>query len=271
MSCGSGIWALQNGDSGACNGCAKTTVDPGVWTCCPNGDISLDLRGKNAKVCTSYSTQGSCEFKQKDLRALQVDLQSSECDGLWVAPLWIAPESWVAPQHSTGEIDIFERGCAAADGYLLSFGEEPRYIINDAWGEQGNTAAHTALTAYLTFDPDKNTVDIYKCPLKSNPIDVGTAAAGCVLTKSYQGYYTDTAAKTNHGEEYFRLVSDVWNGCPNLNCGRKPNLTSSNCRFSISDIKMQFSPESTASGKSPFRNGNAACDPLWHKSQSTTL
>jgi hypothetical protein len=265
MSCGSGIWSKRDGDYGACNQCPPTTVPPDTWTCCANGDISFDIRGKNAKVCTSWSTEGSCEFKQKDVRALQATLQSSGCDGLWAAPLWIAPRSWAAPQHATGEIDVFERGCSTADGYLLSFGESAQYIVPEAWGENGKAGAATALTAYMAFDPTKDTIDVYHCPIKSNPIEVGPAAAGCTKTRSHQGYYRDTAGQTGNGEEYMRLVSDVWNGCEALNCGRKPNMTSSDCQFRVTDIKLQFSPESTTSG-SPFLNKNPACDPLWHKS-----
>ena len=152
MSCGGGIWGKRNGDSGACNQCPPTVAADGAWTCRANGDISFDIRGKNAKVCTSWSTEGSCEFKQKDLRALQATLQSSGCDGLWAAPLWIAPKSWAAPQHATGEIDVFERGCSTANGYLLSFGESDQYIVPEAWGENGKAGAATALTAYRVSD-----------------------------------------------------------------------------------------------------------------------
>ena len=265
MSCGSGIWKQQNGDSGACNTSSPKPPTPeGAWSCCPNGDISFDIRDKNAKVCTSWSTEGSCEFKQKDLRALQASLQSSGCNGLWAAPLWIAPESWTKPQHATGEIDIFERGCSTADGYLLSFGESSSYIVPEAWGENGKAEATTNLTAYMTFDPSKKAIDIFTCPFDSNPIEVGPQKAGCTKTRTYQNYYDDIAKQTNNGEEYMRLVSDVWNACDTLNCGRKPNLTSSNCNFRVTNIKMQFSPESTVSG-SPFRNQNVVCDPLWHK------
>ena len=267
MSCGNGIWKTQNGQFGACGKCTSTIcASDGTWSCGANGDISLDLKGKNAKVCTSWTTQDSCEFKQKDLVALQASLQSSGCDGLWAAPLWITPQaqSWKPPQSKTGEIDVFERGCYKDDGYLLSFGGETTNVLEDAWKQKGKHGTATALTAYMTFDRKKDNIDVYLCPLKSNPIEVGPEAAGCTKTMNHAGYYRDTAGETHNGEDYLQLVSDVWNGCENLDCGQKPKLTSSECNFSVSNIKLQFTPEATASG-SPFRNQNAVCDPLWHK------
>lgn len=265
MCCGTGIWKTRNGQNGACSECLPgPPVPDGIWDCSANGDISLDLKGKNAQICTSWTTEGSCEFKQKDLRAMQANLQSSGCDGLWAAPLWMVGRSWALPQSATGEIDFFERGCVPGAGYILSFGAEDKNILKDAWGEQGKAEAATALTAYMTFDPTADNIDVYLCPLNSNPIQVGPAAAGCTKTRTHANYYHDTAHQTNNGEEYMALVSDVWNACPKLNCGKKPNITSSECNFSVTDIKLQFSQESTASG-SPFLNNNPVCNPLWHK------
>lgn len=205
-----------------------------------------------------------------DLRALQADLQSNGCNGLWAAPLWIAPQHWTAPQNETGEIDIFERGCAASDGYLLSFGQDDTggkdWIVHDAWGEQNQADAPSVFTAYMTFDPINDKIDVYKCPFKSNPIESGTA--DCTKTHTHQGYYEQTSKQTAGGTEPMRLVSDVWNGCEALNCGRKPKLTTSDCHFRVTDIKLQFSAESTAQG-SPFVGKNPDCNPLWHQAASS--
>jgi hypothetical protein len=265
MPCGDGIWKKRNGQYGACNSCFPWPhVPEGIWDCKANGDISLDLKGKNAQTCTSWTTEGSCEFKQKDLRALQANLVSSGCDGIWAAPLWMVGKDWALPQSATGEIDFFERGCFPGTGYVLAFGGEDKNILKDAWGEQGKATAATALTAYMTFDPNIDSIDIYRCPLQSNPIEVGPEAALCTKTGTYTGYYRDTAVQTKNGEEYMRLVSNMWNGCDKLICGNKPKIKSSDCNFSVTGIQLQFSQESTASGK-PFHN--PICDPLWHKAK----
>ena len=265
MACGPGVWKTFGGQAGACTCSTHPPVPNDIWKCPDDGGISLDLKGKNAQVCTSWTTQGSCEFKQKDLRALQANLESSGCDGLWVAPLWMVGSGWALPQSATGEIDFFERGCVPGAGYVLSFGAEDKNILKDAWGEQVGAKATTALTAYMTFDPEKDSIDVYRCPLKSNPIEVGPSAAGCTKTRTHTGYYHDTAIQTNHGEEYMALVSDVWNGCKELNCGNKPNITSSACNFSVTGIQLHFSPESTVGGSSPFLSKDPVCEKIWHK------
>ena len=276
MPCGEGIWGRTNGDSAACEydnrrPPAMSEADAKLWQCSDNGDISLDLRGvADARKCLSFSTEGSCEFRQKDLRGLQVNLESSGCDGLWAAPLWMVPSHWEPPQHMTGEIDVFERGCDTKDGYLLSLGENSTWILNDAWGEQGKPGAATKLTAYLQFDPVADRIAVYKCPFGSTPMRDGPDAAQCSLSKVWDRYYKDTRERTNLGEDYLHLVSDVWNeekghdyACVRASKGGAQKHT--DCHFKVSGIHMQFSEESTAAGKSPFKDGNAQCNPLHFK------
>jgi hypothetical protein len=218
----------------------------------------------------SWTTEGSCEFRQKDLRALQVNLESTGCNGLWTAPLWMTPKSWAFPQVQTGELDIFERGCKKEDGYLASFGADDKNIVRDAWGEQGTPNVDTKFTAFMTFDPLKDTVRFYKCPFGSSPMTVGTEKAACALTREYTSYYHDTKGQTNDGQEYMHFVSDVWNDWgKKINC--KDVMThTSDCAFKISGLQLQFSEESTASGKNPFSGSNAqgSCKALWYQGSS---
>lgn len=255
------------GDKGACNMCnpsvPMSSQDEQRWTC-NKGDIALNPSGSewNTKTCMSWSTQDSCEFKQKDLQALQVSLKSSNCNGIWAAPLWIAPAGWKAPQHTTGELDIFERGCSASNGYVTSFGEIDQYIIFDSWGEKGNPTANTQLTAYMEFDPAADHVKIYKCPYGSNPISEGTG--GCQMTTDYKGYFKDSAQQTNNGEEYMRLVSDLWNKCGSLNCGRAA-VGNATCSFEVSGLQLKFSDEATKKGN-PFKDpSQTQCNSIWYK------
>ena len=276
MSCGSAnaVWRKEMGSAGACDPCGTPVniapEDKKLWTCDENGDVSLDLKGsQSALKCMSWSTEGSCEFRQKDLRALQVTLESENCDDLWVAPLWMCPSEWHEQQHQTGEVDFFERGCATNDGYLLSFGESPPWIINDAWGEEGkNNKNHpSSFTALLTFDPAADEVSAYKCPKGSEPLKDGITVAGCLQTRNWPRYYSDTRERTNNGEEYMHLVSDIWNKCSSLNCGKavKPQ---SDCSFHISGLKLRFSDEATVhETKSPFKQPeNPSCSNILYRS-----
>jgi hypothetical protein len=261
------------GSAGACDPCGTPAniapEDKKLWTCDENGDISLDLKGsQSALKCMSWSTEGSCEFKQKDLRALQVTLESKNCDDLWVAPLWMCPSEWVTPQHKTGEVDFFERGCSIKDGYLLSFGESSPWIIDDVWGEKGtnNTNNPSSFTALLTFDPTADEVCAYKCPKGSDPLRDGTTLAGCTRTMTHPNYYLETQEQTNNGNEYMHLVSDIWNKCPSLNCGKAKKL-SSDCEFHISGLKLRFSDEAANhETNSPFKQPeNPSCSNIWYR------
>lgn len=267
------MWQKEMGSAGACNPCGQPAsiapADKNLWTCNEKGDISLNLEGAQpASKCMSWSTEGSCEFRQKDLRALQVTLDSVNCDDLWVAPLWMCPASWENPQHQTGEVDFFERGCATNDGYLLSFGESSPWIINDAWKEKGlnNKNHHSSFTAFLTFDPTADEVCAYQCPTGADPLRDGVTAGGCELTMKYSQYFSDTSKQTKGGTEYMHLVSDVWNKCSSLNCGKA--LKSSECRFQISGLKLKFSDDATdQETTSPFKQPeNPSCSHVWYRS-----
>ena len=268
------MWQKEMGSAGACNPCKTpqniAPEDKKLWTCDENGDIGLNLKeSQDALKCMSWSTEGSCEFRQKDLRALQVTLESEKCDDLWVAPLWMCPASWQKEQHQTGEVDFFERGCATKDGYLLSFGESAPWIINNAWGEEGKNDQNyrSSFTAFLTFDPTADEVCAYRCPTGADPMRDGVTAAGCVQTMTHERYYSDTRVQTENGNEYMHLVSDIWNLCNKLDCG-KAVKSSSDCSFQISGLKLRFSDEATDDDrKSPFKQPeNRSCSNIWYRS-----
>jgi hypothetical protein len=270
--CGSpgSIWLENMGNKGACDACnpavPMSKVDESRWTC-NKGDVSMNKDNNNfdPRTCMSWSTKGACEFKQKDLRALQVDMKSSGCNGLWVAPLWMTPENWAVPQHGTGEVDFFERGCSTKDGYLTSFGESEQYIVNNSWEEENTPNVETSLTAYMTFDPTADKVDIYKCPLGSNPLEDGTKK--CTKTATHLGYYKDTAGQTKQHTEYMHLVTDLWNKCGSLGCSSGASMSSTDCSFEVMNLKMQFTDDSTREG-SPFRDKKPQCDDIWFKNKS---
>eukprot|EP00927_Polykrikos_kofoidii_P057933 TRINITY_DN52184_c0_g1_i1.p1 TRINITY_DN52184_c0_g1~~TRINITY_DN52184_c0_g1_i1.p1 ORF type:complete len:428 (-),score=43.78 TRINITY_DN52184_c0_g1_i1:26-1309(-) len=257
--CGDGhtIWRNNMGNKGACNSCNPPVPmresDAQLWTCDNEADIALNLSGTDARKCLSWSTEGICEWPQQSILAMQANLVSEHCNGLWVAPLWMTPRNWKPPQHATGEIDFFERGCSRDSGYLLSFGESGSFIDKNAWDEQGAPDRASRFTAYMQFNRSADVVTAYKCPYGSTPMSTGPEAAGCSLTVTRRDYYRSTAWQTSSGAEMMHLVSDVWNACPRLDCGNFPAY--SQCSFHVSGVKVKLD-------KIP-PNAPAACNALW--------
>lgn len=266
---GGHIWTKNMGDAGACSACnpavPMSKADQSRWSCSTFGDISMnkDKKEFDPRTCMSWSTEGSCEFRLKDLKAVQMDVKSSDCNGLWVAPVWMAPKTWNSPQHGTGEVDFFERGCNLKNGYQTSFGETGPYIFNNSWEEEGKPDADTSLTAYMTFDQNADEVTMYKCPIDSNPLKNGTDK--CTKTATHMGFYKDTADQTAGHTEYMHLVSDFWNKCE-LGCGKGASMSSTKCSFDVTNLKLQFTDDSLKQGF-PFKDqpDSPFCDYILYK------
>lgn len=179
------IWRQPMGNMGACNTCDSdrkimNTEDMASWTC-HIGSIALNLsQNEDPAKCLSWTTAGTCEFRQKHLKGLQVDLESEGCNGLWVAPLWITPRTWATPQHATGEIDVFERGCQQSHGFVLSLGERDPWIKSHAWNEEYHPIKHTQLTALMTFDYEADIITTFVCPFGADPLSYGVSQSQCV-------------------------------------------------------------------------------------------
>ena len=271
------IWKTAMGNAGACNGIdhpapgAMSPSDQQLWTCSSNGDIELDMSkaSPNAYKCLSWSTEGSCQFPMKKLVRMQAKLESNGCNGHWAAPLWITPQDWNPPQHKSGEIDLFERGCVRQDGYLTSFGENDPWIEHNTWQQQnqGNQPDSTALTAFVIFnpagynEPTKDFISIFNCPFDSNPIVTGDT--GDCQQVVYRGYYQDTKENTHYGSLPMTLVSDLWNK-KGIQCSS--DLATSQCKFKVSDIKLQFSDDDDLHPWSPTTTN---CDAIRHKVNPT--
>lgn len=254
------IWSDNMGNMGACTAChppvPMSQQNKGRWVC-GGPDIQLNKAASlGSKACMSWTTKDTCAFRQKDLAALQVRLQSSGCNGIWAAPLWMVGDTWHQPQHATGEIDIFERGCSRDDGYVISFGEGGKYVLRNAWGQQGTPTVPSDFVAFMEFDPQNDKVSIYKCDSDANPIKDGVAQK-CGAPTVYSGYYADSSAQTHGNTDYMHFVSDVWNACPT---GCSTGATSdSDCNFKISGLQLRFAE---GTGDNPFRNQNPICKAL---------
>ena len=209
--------------------------------------------------CMTFTTEDSCKFKQKYLAGLQAHLTSSDCNGLWACPLWLVGEYWETPQHETGEVDVFERGCYVEDGYVLSFGSGGSYVKQDAWDEQNQPTKSTNITAYLEFDHSQDTVRYYRCPPGSEPAKQGPLLAQCEYGGERPGYFADSKAQLKDGEAYMWLVSDIFNTCPHINpgCGHA-NPQTSDCNFAVKDIKIAFVDK-----QNHFEGNSDICPRIW--------
>lgn len=256
------------GDSGACCNASRMSDDDKKRWILSNNGIELRPGLTGSKTCMSWSTEGTCEFIQGELLGIQANFESKGCNGIWAAPLWMTPKTWTAPQHKTGEIDFFERGCVPGSGYITSFGEGDPYIVRNSWGEETNPQQDSSFTAYITFDRSNDVVNMYKCPLGSKPIDRGPDTEACMLAISYPGYFDATKDQTKNHTELMHLVSDVWNDpkCTQLPCGHG-QTSDDKCTFKVSDIKMGFTDDYKSRGaRSPFQNlnGSEVCGNIWH-------
>ena len=253
------IWAQENGDCGACQRCDPPSSTRGIWnTACGPTDVSLTMRNLpegQRGVCSSRSTEGTCDWKKGTLKDLQVTLHSQHCDPVWVAPLWITPSQeksckWNLPQEASGEIDVFERGCSRPDGFLLSYGSSDVYIKRSAWKEKGNYAGPTALTALMRFGnperSEKDEITTWWCPVTSDDLSLLTddqlVARKCEKTDVETGYYARTSDPGHTPQTcLFHLVTDIWNK-PGINAGcdsgHDPNTA---CEFQITGLKLGFS------------------------------
>jgi len=256
------IWALPNGDCGACgNGCANFSDVKKIWnTTCSPTDVSLTMENldKGARgVCSSLSTEGTCDFKKGALKDLQVTLFSKGCntpsspgESVWVAPLWMTPSQntgtkckWTEPQEQSGEIDFFERGCVKNNGFLLSYGSGGDYIRTNAWGEAGHPDETTNFTAFVRFDQEQDVIQSWKCPVTTEDLSKlsgDTLTERCGSPDVQKDYYSRTNPKTSP-DCLFHLVTDIWNGKdgPTPYCSRGQD-SSTECQFKISGLKMGF-------------------------------
>lgn len=245
------VWQTLNGNCGACqNKCDVTS--PSVWKAA-GADVALDmtvLPQHKREVCTSLTTESTCNWKKNNLRAVQVTLDSENCNPSWVAPLWMTPSSetpggcqWKIPQDSSGEIDIFERGCKQGVGFLLSYGSRDENIRTNAWGEATNPTGPTHFTALMKFHPDVDLIETWKCPVTTRDLSklsqAELTAMQCQNLDNEHSYYARTKDSAPP-DCLFHLVSDIWNK-PGINagCDRGADANTS-CQFHLTGLKLTF-------------------------------
>merc|ERR1711976_964746 len=148
----------------------------------------------------------------------------------------------IAPQSDTGEVDFIERcGTSIGNGMATNFGAGAG--ADQATFPIPGDVSQPAVYYYKFNSPDHghdDSVEGWKCPLASNPIEHGTST--CVLIGKNHGYYKRTYHEVNDAN-IFVLVTDIWN-TPTSQAGACTPSSSSfqnrRCKYTVKDIQLSF-------------------------------
>lgn len=219
-----------------------------------NGGIDVDLSrvsGPSSAACASFGS--TCVYKKESIQNLQFRASTSGCfdqqggQTVWAAPLWLAPEYWVKPQGTTGEIDLLERcGNASGSGFAFNFGapaapdQQTGYAIPE---DISNTNTYYVVFKTPAFDNGEDYVEMYKCPEHSDPMHDGLPQTpGCQSVGKYEGYRTWTEKPNNEAAHTFRFVTDIWNiaGAYSAGCSASEPYNNKTCKYQVKDINARF-------------------------------
>lgn len=205
--------------------------------------LSVDM-GKLAEGqrqrCIWYNMP-QCEFNMDDIHTLSFDVTSSGCGKQWICPLWSTPRYWGTSQDHSGEVDYVEN---CAGNLNIAFGSSPG--MYHKWGNA--TAESLAGHVTIHFDQGKDHIWGDMCPLGGERDDCAHF--------DHWGYFAATAANRAHGN-VSHFVSDIWNGQQGsaldvCSLNRDPYT---NCKYSVSNIKMQGNKGPLFSGECSALNG----------------
>lgn len=214
------IWAMRNSHP-SCQGAFKKD---GSGMC--SGDptsITMDLSKVADKVGCYVWEARQCEWKMTEFKSMEFDAEWSDCDDLWIAPLWLTPSPWKPPQGKSGEIDLIEscKGHRGTVGTSIICNDHHRGDPNckePKWGKTSGGSGHFV----GKIDQGSGTWTLHK---------------DGELISQYPAY-----TKTIWDAKFpFHLVSDIynggngdagWHGCGTLN-------KKTNCMFKVKNIKIE--------------------------------
>ena len=219
--------------------------------------ISLDMGKLHDKQgCWLYSTQDKWFWDMQKGTDITFEAEWSGCQKVWTTPFWLTPNNWRAPQGTTGEIDFLEGGlCHGTPGHL---GEKlstaiicpdhpsPHCIELEAGDAIGGSGYfHGKIDAAGTWTMEK-------CGLDRN---------NCHLITQYPNYLAINRG-TQEGSP-FHFMSDLFNGGKSgqdgdggwASCGQRVN-EDTNCKYTITNIKLQVYPP----GPPPSPSPSGVCD-----------
>jgi len=174
--------------------------------------------------------QTTQKWNIKDLKTIEWDAAWEECDDIWIAPLWMTPGHWKAPQGTSGEIDFME-SCKC---------HWPR----NHFGTSIICHDHPHPDCYeKLWDPKKSSNGVQHFTGKIHSQGTWTLHKTTESKTSPQliSRYPQYTEKITSLHD-FSLMSDIfnggagdggWHGCGQLNHGTK-------CRFGIANITVNL-------------------------------
>jgi len=197
--------------------------------------ISLDMTQVASKRgCYVYGTSSNLNFDSHQLRKLEFDAEWDSCQNVWMAPLWLVPARWIAPQGTSGEIDLLETCRSHAHdtvGTSIICRDHPHPgCFEPQWGQAASSGGPLHFVA--TID-NKGTWSMKKY---SHPYDENSKGE---LISRYPYFLQTNKGSQQHMK--FHFMSDLWNGgggdagwraCGTMNWHTQ-------CRYTIANIKLE--------------------------------
>lgn len=189
------------------------------------------MSGAKRQRCFGYELQ-SCKFDICALASLEFTFRIADCRGVWIAPLWFSPVTWVQPQCTSGEIDLLE-SCNPNGGDRLqtSFGCGSLRVL---------PGVHPELEDDAEYDFRVTVEHAEQLNLK---FWVKKHSDSEWTYRGARNNYGETTGWKHAAEDAFRytLRADVWNGGGGdggwAGCGHPGSTVP--CRYSVSNIKFE--------------------------------
>jgi hypothetical protein len=192
------------------------------------------MEGNGQPQCLSAGTD--CYFNMRDLKQLDFDVQMVDCSGVWSAPLWALPNTYIGKGKVSGEMDFLEQ-CPNTHVATKFAGAG----TGKSWTNNAND--YTAHTTVWKVEKKNGKADIHvrSCPYSEAAKNGGSCKHGGQKQRAeLDNIYGQNAC--SKGDCVYRLISDMWNGNKNKGCQKKPKVTGDPCKYSVTNIKTKGVP-----------------------------
>jgi len=216
--------------------------------------ITLDMSEVNGKQgCWAYSSGGSLEWEMHANMQIDFDAEWQDCTTVWFAPLWLTPQTWIAPQGLSGEIDLIE-SCRAHHGDTVGTSircdQHPdSQCLEPQWGQAQSSDGPVHFTANID---EGGTWTMKKCNFDRT---------NCQLVSRYPKYLETTKGSQQHMK--YNFMSDLYNGgagdggwgaCGTLNLN-------SQCKYKIANIQVSGSSPTPPTPTPPTPSAACSANP----------
>lgn len=218
--------------------------------------IYVDMQPLQNKTGCFASVSGSCTMDLMRVSSITFDVDVKNCEDLWAAPLWLAPDPWVGPADISGEIDFCE--FCPTGTIATNFGAGgARNEKEQSWG------------SVILSEPKHFVMTLLKA---SSGGDLGTKVCKLDATSCFNGgYYADflntvNSARGKDATTPYAFISDVWNGLGGdggWGACKAQNNQNTNCQYAVRNIRVYTHDGSSmfSSGKCTALNGEKSNAP----------